>query len=42
MPAMYTRPQTIDDIINQTIGRVLDLFDLDPGIVKRWQGARPE
>ena len=42
MPAMYTRPQTIDDIINQTIGRVLDLFDLDPGIVKRWTGARPE
>ncbi len=42
MPAMYTRPQTIDDIINQSVGRILDLFDLDPGIVKRWEGARPE
>jgi 4-hydroxy-3-polyprenylbenzoate decarboxylase len=39
MPAFYNRPQTIDDIINHSIGRVLDLFDLDPGIVKRWGGS---
>ncbi len=39
MPAMYTRPQTIDDLVNQSVGRVLDLFDIDPGIVKRWEGA---
>ena len=38
MPAMYTKPQTIDDLVNQSVGRVLDLFDLDPGIVKRWTG----
>ena len=36
MPALYTRPQTIDDIINHTVGRVLDQFDIDTGIVKRW------
>ncbi len=38
MPAFYNDPQTIDDIINHTVGRILDLFDLDSGIVKRWQG----
>jgi 4-hydroxy-3-polyprenylbenzoate decarboxylase len=39
MPAMYNRPETIDDIINHTAGRILDLFDIDPGIVKRWKGV---
>ena len=38
MPAFYSHPQTIDDIINHSIGRVLDLFDLDAGILKRWEG----
>jgi 4-hydroxy-3-polyprenylbenzoate decarboxylase len=36
MPALYTRPQTIDDIVNHTVGRVLDQFDIDTGAVKRW------
>ncbi len=39
MPALYTKPQTVDDIINHSVGRVLDLFDIDSGLVKRWQGA---
>jgi 4-hydroxy-3-polyprenylbenzoate decarboxylase len=38
MPVFYNRPQTIDDLINNSIGRVLDLFDIDVGLVKRWQG----
>ena len=38
MPAFYNDPQTIDDIINHTVGRVLDLFGIDSGLVKRWQG----
>ena len=38
VPAFYNRPQTIDDLINQSVGRVLDLFDIDSGIVKRWEG----
>ncbi len=38
MPAFYNRPQTIDDLINHSIGRVLDLFGLDAGILKRWEG----
>jgi len=37
VPAFYHRPQTVDDIINQTVGRALDLFDIDPQIVKRWK-----
>jgi flavin prenyltransferase len=36
VPAFYTRPKTLDDIIDHTVGRVLDLFDLDSGKVKRW------
>jgi flavin prenyltransferase len=39
MPALYARPQTIDDMINHNVGRVLDLFDIESGLVKRWQGA---
>jgi 4-hydroxy-3-polyprenylbenzoate decarboxylase len=37
MPAFYNRPQTLDDIIDHTVGRLLDLFDLDARIVKRWK-----
>lgn len=40
MPAMYTRPQSVDDIVNHTVGRVLDLFGLDTGLVDRWQGPK--
>ncbi|MCM3568663.1 UbiX family flavin prenyltransferase [Neobacillus mesonae] len=36
VPAFYTRPKTIDDIVDQTVGRVLDLFGLDTGEFKRW------
>jgi 4-hydroxy-3-polyprenylbenzoate decarboxylase len=39
MPAFYNQPQTIDDLVNHTVGRVLDLFDLDTEILKRWEGA---
>ena len=40
MPAFYNRPASLDDIINHSIGRVLDLFDIDSKLVKRWAGAR--
>lgn len=36
VPAFYNRPKTLDDVIDHTVGRVLDLFDLDTGKVKRW------
>ena len=38
MPTFYNNPETIDDIVNHSVGRVLDLFDLDAGILKRWEG----
>ena len=38
MPAHYTNPQTVDDLVDHHVGRLLDLFDLDSGLVQRWQG----
>ena len=38
MPAHYINPQTVDDLVDHHVGRILDLFDLDPGLVQRWQG----
>jgi flavin prenyltransferase len=40
VPAFYTRPQSIDDIVNQTVGRILDQFDLESNLVSRWEGLR--
>ena len=40
MPSFYNQPKTIDDLINHSLGRVLDLFAVDIGIVKRWDGAQ--
>ncbi|MFN3650271.1 MAG: UbiX family flavin prenyltransferase [Armatimonadota bacterium] len=37
VPAFYTRPETLDDIVTQTAGRMLDLFDIETGVVKRWR-----
>lgn len=36
MPALYTRPRSVEDIVDHCVGRVLDLFDIDSGAVKRW------
>jgi len=42
MPAVYHRPQTIDDIVNQTVNRVLDLLDIElpHDLFKRWTGPQ--
>lgn len=37
VPAFYNRPKSLDDVVNHTVGRVLDLFGLDTGKVKRWK-----
>jgi flavin prenyltransferase len=42
VPAFYNRPKTVDDIINHTVGRLLDLFGIETGIVRRWQGGRQD
>jgi 4-hydroxy-3-polyprenylbenzoate decarboxylase len=41
VPAFYSRPKTIDDLVMQTVGRALDLFDIDAHIVKRWTESAP-
>jgi 4-hydroxy-3-polyprenylbenzoate decarboxylase len=42
VPAFYSKPQSIDDIVNHTVGRMLDLFDIETGVVKRWKEQQPE
>ncbi|HJD56237.1 MAG TPA: UbiX family flavin prenyltransferase [Rickettsia endosymbiont of Pyrocoelia pectoralis] len=36
VPAFYNNPKTIDDIINHSITRVLDFFDIETNLIKRW------
>ncbi len=38
VPAFYAKPKTIDDIVNHSVGRVLDLFDIETDWVVRWKG----
>jgi polyprenyl P-hydroxybenzoate/phenylacrylic acid decarboxylase-like protein len=40
MPAFYTAPKTIDDLVAHTVGRILDLFGVRSPRVKRWQGLK--
>jgi len=42
VPALYNKPKTVDDIINHTVGRLLDLFGIETEMVKRWQGGPAE
>lgn len=37
-PAFYHMPKTIDDIINQSVGKALDLMDIDHHLFQRWEG----
>ncbi|MGN6771918.1 MAG: UbiX family flavin prenyltransferase [Rhizobiaceae bacterium] len=39
VPAFYHRPRTIDDIVNQTVGRALDLFGIPLSVTKRWESG---
>jgi flavin prenyltransferase len=36
MPAFYTKPQTVDDLVNFVVGKVLDLLDVDHELFNRW------
>ena len=40
MPAHYIKPQTVDDLVNHHVGRILDLFGIDCGFVQRWKGPQ--
>ncbi|MBA4800311.1 MAG: UbiX family flavin prenyltransferase [Euryhalocaulis sp.] len=40
VPALYARPDSIETMVDHTVGRVLDLFDIDADMVNRWSGVR--
>jgi 4-hydroxy-3-polyprenylbenzoate decarboxylase len=42
IPSFYNAPKTIDDIINQTVGRTLDLLNIEHDLVRRWPGIGSE
>ena len=37
VPAFYAKPRSLDDLVNHSVGRILDLFDIDSGKVRRWK-----
>lgn len=39
VPAFYARPKDLDQMVDHTLGRVLDLFDIDSPAVRRWEGV---
>ena len=41
MPAFYTRPKTLDDVINHTLARVLDHLGIEQHLVPEWKGTGP-
>ena len=42
MPAFYTRPASLDDLVDHQVGRWLDLLGLDNDLVRRWKEPSPE
>jgi flavin prenyltransferase len=42
VPAFYNKPKTVDDIVNHTVGRLLDFFGIETKVVKRWHGGPAE
>jgi polyprenyl P-hydroxybenzoate/phenylacrylic acid decarboxylase-like protein len=42
IPGFYSQPKTIDDIINHTVGKILDLLDIENEQFKRWTGEEPD
>ncbi|SDE22302.1 UbiX family flavin prenyltransferase [Rhodospira trueperi] len=37
MPAFYSKPRSLEDVVDHGVGRVLDLFEIDAGLVNRWR-----
>jgi 4-hydroxy-3-polyprenylbenzoate decarboxylase len=41
VPAFYARLESLDDLVDHTVGRVLDLFGVEHSLVRRWGGSGP-
>lgn len=39
VPAFYTKPASLDDLVDHTVGRTLDLFEIETGLITRWSGT---
>lgn len=39
MPAFYHRPETLDDLVNHLVGKILDMLRVEHSLFKRWQGS---
>jgi 4-hydroxy-3-polyprenylbenzoate decarboxylase len=42
VPAFYAQPESLMDLVDHAVGRVLDLFDLDTGRIRRWGEEAPD
>ncbi len=44
MPGFYSRPESVTDLVDHSVGRLLDLLNIEPpdGLIRRWQGPRGE
>lgn len=42
LPALYQKPQSIEEMIDHTAGRVLDLFGIQQTLAPQWQGLKPQ
>ena len=40
VPSFYAKLESLDAMVDQTVGRMLDLFDIDSNLVRRWQGVK--
>ena len=40
VPSFYAKLENLDAMVDQTVGRMLDLFDIDSNLVRRWQGVK--